>query len=174
MTDNPATPGCFGSAICFQAESPECRSCLFKAACEPAAELRASQLRAEFGITKPKRITKPPAPRVEPGFEGERIHPKKVDELLRRIELMGVRVYESLSKGENPFATRPLFLRLTCHLLLRRPGGVTRAELMRGLAVKLNWTEGTAGAHATQAFQALKALGAAHEVNGYLMLKKED
>lgn len=170
--DTPHAPGCFGSSICFQAASPECGACMFKTQCEPLAVARGIELRARFGVKeraiKPKAI---PAAGEPSEHVAERTLPKKVEELLQRIANAGITVTDSLARGENPFTSKPTFLRIACHLLLRRQGGFTRPELVRGLMTKLNWTEGTASAHATQAFQALKALGAAEESNGFLTLK---
>jgi len=51
--------------------------------------------------------------------------------------------------------------------------GIDRATLKTAFMRKLEWSEGTAAAHATQAFQALTALGAAIEQNGRLTLRTE-
>ncbi len=170
--DQPHAPGCFGSALCFQAGSPECSSCPFQGACQPAAQRRTQELRTLLGLAlKEPRLKKPIMPPVAPDA-AQRTLPKKVEELLGRIERAGIRVTDSLNAGLNPFAKGPTFLKMACHLLLRMPEGFTRQQLQQGLMTKLAWTQATANAHATQACQLLIAVGAAKLINGKLVRKQ--
>ncbi|MCP1540015.1 hypothetical protein [Methylorubrum extorquens] len=171
-------PGCYGFALSFRAEAPECIACPFAADCEQAGAEQLARRRAELGIVvKEKKPKVMRAPRVAPA-DGHATAvltdglPKKVEELLTRIERAGIRVTEALAKRENPFTASPQFLRVTCHLLLNMQAGIDRKTLKVAFEKKLGWSEGTAAAHATQAFQALTALGAATEQNGRLVLKE--
>lgn len=152
-------------------------SCPFSEGCAKVGAEQLIRRRAELGIVakapRPKVVRTPRVvtePQMAAGVLTEGL-PKKVEELLVRIERAGIRVTEALNKRENPFTTTPAFLRVTCHLLLHLRGGIDRKTLMQAFVKKLGWSEGTAAAHATQAFQALTALGAAAEQNGRLTLK---
>jgi len=174
MTDTLAlAPGCYGSPMSYGDDIQECRSCPFAESCKPESERRRNLLREKLGVefrgTRPKR----PKPEREPGAALTTGLPVKVEALLRRIEKAGIKVTEKLAKGENPFPENSIgFLRVTCHLLLHLETGLTREQLRMALMKKLNWTQGTAAAHAIQACQVLTALGAAVELNGRIMLKR--
>lgn len=168
MIDETQAPGCYGSALTFDVGSAECSQCMFAAQCGPKSEARMRYLREKLQLPMPK----PKAKQVintQPQVV-EMSLPKKVVELLERIERASVRVTESLAAGRNPFI-KPAFMRVTCHLLLHLKDGIDTPTLTMALAKKLEWQTGTAAAHAIQARQALIALGAAVEHNGKLKLK---
>jgi hypothetical protein len=172
-------PGCFGFALAYRAEAAECISCPFSAECAQISAEQLARRRAELGITpKEPRAQRPPRPRapVEAHATGVLTEglPKKVEELIGRIERAGISVTAALARRENPFPSSPAFLRVTCHLLLHMAAGIDRATLKIAFVRKLGWSEGTAAAHATQAFQALTALGAATEQNGRLTLRTSE
>lgn len=176
MTSFPDTidaPGCFGSALTFTETASECRSCMFAEQCRPISAQALVALRAKLGIVNRAVRTKT---RVQPvaADGGSLIStlPVKVAALIKTIEGMGVRVAECMARRENPFATRPAFMRVTCHLVMNMPQGISKAQLKHALAKKLNWSEGTAAAHTIQAFQCLVAIGAAEEHDGRLCLRK--
>jgi hypothetical protein len=168
-------PGCFGGALTYNPAGMECKSCAFAADCSVISVARTNRLRAELGLAvdKPKTVKKPaasaPVSSASPTMTASL--PKKVQDLLGRIERSGVKVAETLAKGENPFPTIG-FLKLTAHVLLKRPEGVDRQMLRTCLEHKFGWGEASAAPHATQAFQVLIALGVATETNGRLVLKK--
>jgi hypothetical protein len=176
--DNPDAPGCYGSALTFKADASECRTCQFAGACGPLSQERLASLRARLGIVEPTRRTfKAPVAKLAETTPGPTLTsdlPKKVEAELQRIERNGIIITTALKEGRNPFEAKrkPAFLFLTCHLLLGLKRGITRAELRHALQRKLNWTEGTAAAHATQAAQVLVAAGAAYDVDGILTLKR--
>ncbi|TXN07949.1 hypothetical protein FV222_01560 [Methylobacterium sp. WL103] len=178
MTDLSLAPGCYGFALSFKAGSPECSTCPFAGQCEITGAEQLARRRLELGITvREKRVRKPVAEtEVAVAAIGQVLTdtlPKKVDELIQRIEKAGIRVTEALREGRNPFLNeKPAFLRVACHLILHMPQGIDRKTLSIAFQKKLNWSEGTAAAHATQAFQALSHLGAAHEANGRLTLSR--
>lgn len=177
MLTSSLQPGCFGYALAYRAEAAECNSCPFATQCAEIAAAQLARRRAELGIVvreKPK-VQRPQRAATEVHATGVLTEglPKKVEELLARIERAGISVTTALSKGENPFTTSPAFLRVTCHLLLNMRAGIDRATLKTAFVRKLGWSEGTAAAHATQAFQALTALGAAIESNGRLTLRTQ-
>lgn len=165
----PHAPGCFGSALTYQQDAPECQSCAFAAACGPRSQQRLIELRARFNIQPPAEKS-----RVKKPATGDFYMPVKVAALLARINGFGVDVAAAIRRGDNPFLTTgPRFLAVTTHLLTRYEDGVTRENLVAVLQAKLNWTQGTAAAHALQAVQALIALGVADETNGRLIKKTQ-
>lgn len=168
LPDNPDAPGCFGSALTFNPDASECRFCIFAIECEPLSTARRTALRAKHGIVDRPRTAKKSS--VGASLDSEL--PKKVAALKATIDRAGIRVVEALAAGINPFERKPAFLRLTCHLLLRLPDGFNRTILRTALTSKLNWTEGTAAAHATQAFQVLGAFGVTEEIDGKLRLRR--
>ena len=176
LTSNDLRPGCFGFALAYRDDAAECLSCPFSGECAAVSAAQLARRRAELGI-KPKEIVKQ-APRPVAPVEAHATAvlteglPKKVEELLQRLDRDGIRVTEALARRENPFTSSPAFLRVACHLLLNLSTGFDRKTLKLALTKKLGWSEGTAAAHATQAFQALSALGAATEENGRLILRK--
>lgn len=169
---NDATPGCFGSALTFEAEAAECRSCPFAPRCGPLSAERLQALRAKYGITiktkrgRPKIEPKPAAVAMTP------VIPPDIQALADRIEGAGLRVTEKLGKGENPFPERFGFLRVFAHLLLRAPGGFDRPLLKRALAQKLGCSAETAEAYTRKAVLLMTALGAIRETNGMFQIKR--
>lgn len=171
LPDNPLAPGCFGSALTHREGSPECHGCPFADQCAPLSTQRLAALRERLGVVK-GRTKKPPAPTIETPDGVELTIPRKVLDLIQRVDRAGIKVTESLLRGENPFTSTPTFLRVCCHVLLKVPGGVNRKTLTMALQRKLDWTEATASAHAGQAVHLLTALGAISEMNGLLKLKR--
>lgn len=173
LTNHPAwaQPGCFGQALTFNENLAECSSCPFAGECKIASAAALQRLRDHHGIVVHRKgmRTKPASTATS---SAALTLPKKVEELLQRIERAGVRVSEALKEKRNPFGRDFPFLRITAHLLLAVPFGVTREHLVTGFEQRLNWSKGTAAAHATQAFQALIALGVAEEIEGRLNLKR--
>jgi hypothetical protein len=176
MTDLPewAQPGCFGQALTYSENIVECRGCPFATSCKTEHLLALARMREEHGIvihTKPHKTASVSSTSVTSG--SEMTLPKKVESLLANFERAGIKVSEAFAVGVNPFAgIGPKFMRITAHALLRLPGGILRAELINFFETKLKWSKGTAAAHATQAFQALIALGVAEELNGRLIKKR--
>jgi hypothetical protein len=175
--DDPNAPGCYGSALTFKPDALECKGCMFAARCGPLSAERLDALRARLGITgvpapRKARVTLSDIATAGPTLTN--VLPKKVAELMERLERAGIKVTESFARGENPFTEKgkPAFLLITAHLLLNLQRGLGREELVRAYQKKLNWSLGTATAHAAQACQLLVALGAATEANGQLHLKR--
>ena len=169
-----SAPGCYGSALTFKESASECIACIFKETCKPQSEARLEALRAKFGIKVRAPVTRKRAEvtKTEDGTFLMTSLPRKIEDLVLRIERAGIDVSGKLSRGENPFEKRPFFLRITCHLLLNLPNGIERKVLQVALQRKLNWTEGTAVSQALQASQLLQALGVADEINGCIKLRK--
>lgn len=162
-------PGCFGSALAFKEEDPQCQSCMFASDCKPRSQARLAALRAQYGIAEPKPKVARPAIKIA---SGETLTvPVKVAELIGRIERAGVSVTEAFAQGRNPFVSTPLFLRLFSHLLLRLPS-VTRPMLTTAFQTKLEWTPQTAASHTSLAVQTFLALGAIDDLNGQLTIRR--
>lgn len=158
-------PGCFGSAMTYKATARECRECPFVASCAPLSERRLAELRRKLGIVLPFRR---PSDLKEISV--------KAQALVNKIRQRNIAVVEVLRNGVNPFGAGEgfTFLRVTCHLLLRFPQGITRETLRDALMRKLKWTHGTATAHVVQAVQALTSLNAIVESHGRIKLKDKE
>lgn len=167
-------PGCFGRALTYKAESAECSSCKFAELCGPRSIERTNRIREELGLNaKPAKAAVPKIKKTEPHnplFTGL---PVKVVDLLRRFERAGIRLTDNLRNGTNPIPKDSVgFMRVACHLLLKRPEGLDRRYLRSAFMQHFGWTEGTAAAHAAQACQVLVAVGAVSESNGVIQLRK--
>lgn len=170
-------PGCFGGALTHQPDDSACKDCEFAAGCAPASAESLTRLRAALHITvetktPARKASRTPAP--ERGDSAALVGelPLKVRQLVERIERKGVKVGDSLRAGINPFDT-PVFLKVAAHLLLKLPGGFDRNTLRAALMHKFGWAEQTTASHVGQIFHLLPALGAAVEMNGRLLLKKD-
>lgn len=170
VPDISHAPGCFGSAMTFSEEAAECRGCIFAGKCAPQSHERRQAMRVRLGLEPepaPKRITQKRTAEMTGGL------PKKVAALLERFEKTGIKITDALRANRNPFEDqRPVFMRLTCHLLLRLPDGFSRMNLMTAFQRKLNWSEGTASAHVSQAIAVLTALDLIENLNGTIKLKR--
>lgn len=171
---NPDAPGCYGSALAYRPNGVECPTCQFAEMCRPIAEACLATLRAKLGIaasTAPKRRFTPAEQPAEGAGTVIAQVPKKVANLMQRIEERGIRVGEALARRENPFPADMKFLLVTAHLLLRSQNGLSRTGLHHALRRTLGWSESTATSHVTQAFQLFIALGVAEVRNEALNLK---
>lgn len=171
MTIPNFAPGCFGSALAFQDDHPVCKSCVFRQQCEPQHEANLVTLRLTLGVVvaEPKPIIPPmDDATVDPAALAL---PKKVRELVHRLDHSNLNIIERLGRGENPFETTLPFLRIFCHLLLRA-GTVNRSTLQYACETKLNWNPGTAMSHSRMAFQALEHVGAIEIVDGAARLRR--
>lgn len=168
-------PGCFGSALMYRPVSNECGTCMFREACAPISAERLARIRAKYDIRPRKVAQTAPIPALPPGTEAFVANPKKVEELMGRLERAGISITDKLAKGINPFAElkRPVFLNIACHLLLRLTSGLHRDTLRTAYEQKLGWSKATAAAHALQVFQLLVALDAATDTNGTLQLRRK-
>lgn len=170
VPDTSHAPGCFGSAMTFSEDAAECRGCIFASKCAPLSNERRQAMRARLGLDPeptPKRTVRARGAEMTGGL------PKKVAALLERFEQAGIKITDALRANRNPFEEhRPVFMRLTCHLLLRLPDGFSRMNLMTAFQRKLNWSEGTASAHVSQAIAVLTALDLIENLNGTIKLKR--
>lgn len=173
----PFSPGCFGSAIAFKKDDVACGSCKFAEACEPR-HLEAQQaLRERHGVKTRDKIseekkaakeTKKAAP-VDPAAL---VLPKKVQELLTRLDRGNYDIVGSLRRGENPFGSAMPFMKLACHLLLRLPMPLSQKGLSTAFATKFGWKENTSDAHARMAIQALVHVGAVDMRDGTISIRR--
>lgn len=163
-------PGCYGSALAYKDGDPQCGSCPFAASCGPRATERLEVLRAQYGIVSRKRAVKGEI--TTPGGEQLAV-PVKVMELIGRIERAGIAMKRDLARGVNPFREKPAFLKVACHLLLRIPGGVSRAQMTMAFIHKFAWTPETAMSHTSVVVQTLKAISAVEDRDGKIILRRE-
>lgn len=166
----PFSPGCFGSALAYQDDHAVCQGCVFQAQCKPVHEENIQALRERFGITKP---AKQASIRKKIAGDGELTLPKKVQEIVDRLDQSALNVVGKLQAGENPFEPTNLnFLKVACHLLVRMNKPLGRPFLAAALMVKLGWQQETADAHARMAFQVLSHVGAVDEREGSISIRK--
>ncbi len=159
MTSIPNfSPGCYGSALGYQSDSPICKNCPFREGCLPLHEQNLASLRAQFGITPKQKAVKASTARPTPAA-GALALPSKVQALVDKLDAANLRIGEKLAKGENPFEGKVPFLQVACHLLLRLGRPVPRSLLSQALMQKFEWQQNTADAHARMAFQALAHIG---------------
>jgi adenine-specific DNA glycosylase len=156
-------PGCFGSALTFRPETPECKSCPFVEGCGPASEARWNHLSERFGIKT----------RLKANQRKKPILPQKVQELVERIRGMNISI-DQLRLGKNPFEASTEFkaAKITCHLLIQFEAGVPRHSLSTALSRKFAWSEKTAEAQTLQISQALQHLGVVDEVDGVMRIRR--
>jgi hypothetical protein len=179
MTERSVTfaPGCFGSGLAYQEDGTVCGRCDFAARCAPLALERRQQVRARLGIAvepvvrrvrtadEPMKASRP-AGRPRPVSEREGF-PKKVCQLLDRIESRGVDLAVAIRAGQNPLPS-PAFLKMAIDMLLG--GGFDRGQLRAAFMTTFDWSDGTAHSHVGQVFALLTGLKVAREDNGKLMV----
>jgi hypothetical protein len=170
MTQIPEfAPGCFGSALGFRGADMVCRACQFASACEPVHLMVQEQLREKFGI-KPK--LEPVAARPTPLDPAAIKLPKKVRDLLDRLDQGDFDIVGSLRRGANPFGATMPFMAVACHLLLRRAEPFGRDYLAAALSHKFGWQPETAQEHARIAIYALLHVGAVNSNDGLISRKE--
>lgn len=172
MTIPPFAPGCFGSALTYDDTNSVCVACKFASACQPMHQEALVALRASFNITVKAKPTAPVT--VDPARPAAPVLavPKKVQELLDRLDRSELNVVANLQAGINPFEHSVLYLRIACHLLLRLQKPLTQPLLAAAFASKLNWAQGTADAHARMTIQALAHIGAIDNRDGLITIRK--
>ena len=166
--DTALAPGCFGSPIIYRATGAECSTCLFMQQCAPQSIQRRALLHKEYGIQERK-----PAKQTVRFDEATMTLPKKVADLAGRIMRAGLDVAGDMRAGRNPFAQRPAFLKIVCHILIALPLGASRKQLVYALQTKLGWKPETAAAHTLQAVQLLMALGAVRDIDGMITIRRD-
>lgn len=179
MTTIPQfAPGCFGSALAFKEDDSVCQGCVFKAQCEPVHVEARVALRARLGIPSLQEV-KAAAAAPKAAFKDQSPEalalPKKVQELVDKLDRGGYNVVESLKRGENPFGASMPFMKIAAHLLLAlapRNKSIDRDLLTTAFVSKLGWQENTAEAHARMAIQALTHIGAVTNDNGAILLRR--
>jgi len=169
---NSNKPGCFGSAITFKEGSTECSNCPFNVECKPLSEASIANLRAKLGIVVKKQASRTVIEvKQEEGPTVTSYLPKKVEALVAYVVNNKIDVRGSMLKGVNPFNPTPKWLFITCHLLLRIPGGVTEDILREAFEKKLNWTKDTAISYVAQARHLLTFLGVIDAIDGKFQMK---
>lgn len=174
MTTIPAfAPGCFGSALAFQKDHSICRDCKFSAECEPLHNENIKRLREELGIERRSTMgsTAHPASR-NVALAGSTL-PKKVDEIVARIQAMGLDIAGKMRNGENPFsAGNAKFLRVGALIFLRADFSVTTDLLSRLYVRKLECKANTAEAYARMALQIFDHFGAIEKSDGGYRIRR--
>jgi hypothetical protein len=170
-------PGCFGSALMFRGEDMVCAACPFRAQCEPAHQVNLAAMRERLGIKVPVQRKRAPAlpPAEAINEDPSRMSlPKKVRELLSRLDRENLDIVGKIQKGVNPFAgiERYRYMQIACHLIMNMQVPVTQKLIAVGLAKAMDWADGTADAHARMAVQALEHVGAVSNNDGTFSVRR--
>lgn len=168
-------PGCFGSAIAFKESDLICSNCSFAEQCKPVHERNVALLRQKFGIPEPKKQT---APRPEPAPDESRMKlPRKVQDLLDRLDRGDYDVVGSLRAGRNPFGAALPHLAIACHVLLRAAQlgkTVQRDTLTTAMETKLKVKREAASGYARIAICALEHVGAIDNIDGTISIRRSE
>lgn len=161
-------PGCFGSALAFQADDMICSRCVFAAQCEPVHIIAKSELRKRFGIEikEPKKTTI----KHEDGTI-ETVLPKRTQIFIDRINNANFDIVGKLQRGVNPFGSSMKFLAVACHLFLRMPA-VKHEHITAACIHALKCQSNTADAYARIAVQVLTHVGAIDSNDGVMTIKR--
>lgn len=169
--DTRLAPGCFGSALTYVDGSAECSSCMFAPQCKPVHQANLFALRGKLGIGPVTRKAAKP----ETALSGELVGPPLSNEakaLLAEADRIGLKVNETLARGENPFRTsRFRALSVVAHILLRTRR-CERGVLVTALAKALDLGPFTAAKTVHHSIEFLIAVGAIYEANGKISLKR--
>lgn len=181
MTDIPKfSPGCFGSALAFKRDDVACRSCKFAELCEPAHLEAQRVLRERYGIQttqevireKNERAAEEKAARRQALDPAALTLPKKVQDLILRIDRGNYDIVGKLQRGENPFGKAIPYMAVICHLLLRVREPFGRDYVAAAFARKFEWAPGTADAHARMAIKVLEHVGAIDHTDGQIRIRE--
>ncbi len=165
MTNIPEfAPGCYGSALAFKESEGVCLACVFRSQCQPLHEANLAALREELGVPNVVKRGRPKV--VDEAREalfardpGALSLPKKVQDLIARIDRGNFEVKSHFARGENPFAGKIPFLAVATEVLLKFSRPVDVPVLTAAFVMKLNWQEDTAKAHARIMLSAFQHLG---------------
>lgn len=172
MTQIPEfSPGCFGSALGFRATDMLCRRCEFAAQCEPVHVLMKEQLREKFGIVA-KKVKAPVEKKAVPVDPVAIVLPKKLQDLLDRLNNFGFDIINKLSRKVNPFDQSMPGLWVACALLTKMDMPISRDLLTTALMRKMKWQEPQARESASIAVYALLHVGAVRSLDGKISLKE--
>lgn len=172
MTTPPFAPGCFGSALTFKAGDMVCSQCSFASECSVEHEKSMARLRAAFGVTPPatKQVVEKPTPRAD---ELRLALPKKVRDLLDKLDNGNYNAVAKLQEGRNPFGASLPFMSVACHLLLRMRSPLTRDALVRAYMAKFDWQKPSAEEKARIALVALVHIGAVKSNDGQFTIQEK-
>lgn len=162
-------PGCFGSALAFEANDMICGHCVFASQCEPVHALAKMELRKRFGIEI--KESKKTTIRHEDGTV-ETVLPKRTQLFIDRINNANFDIVGKLQRGVNPFGTSMKFLAVACHLLLRMPS-VKHEHITAACIHSLKCQQNTAEAYARIAVQVLTHVGAVRINDGVMTIKRD-
>ncbi len=170
MTIPAFAPGCFGSALTFKATDMVCQNCPFAAKCEPMHLQSAILLREKMGLKPLKTVA--PAPVVAAPVDPLAMSlPKKVQDLLLKLNTGSYDVVGKLSRGENPFGAAIPFMAAACHILLKVSRPVDRDFFSTAFMKKFGWQKPAADEKARIAIYALVHVGAIVSNDGLISLK---
>lgn len=168
-------PGCYGSALTYEEGAPECVGCQFAKECAPLSKASLERIHAKFGI-KP-RVPKKAPPKANPPVRRSVFSdrwPKKVMDVVERLEKSGVKITEALRNGRNPFVSKPKPFLIACHMLIKTNKGIQEPMLTEALRTKLAYTPESAKDTARLVLQVLEAIGATVETDGIIMIRRNE
>jgi hypothetical protein len=169
MTQIPNfAPGCFGSALAYQADNTACQNCKFKEACFPLHEANLATLREKLHVPNRYKVReRKPEEVIQQGLDV----PKKVRDMAAKLDKADLRVIERLRKGENPFAGFSAYLKIAAHVLLKRSASQELLTKVYLSATKMS--PDSANSHARMAIQCLVHIGAVDLVDGVATLRRD-
>jgi hypothetical protein len=150
--DLSLAPGCYGNGLLYDASNAVCGACPFVGRCGPEGAERLARSRERLGLVPPPS--------------------RALEALMQAIARAGINVAEVLRCGQNPFERNPPFLRIACHLLLRKHDGISREVLTRVFEQRLGWGIGKSRQHAVVTMQFMAAVGATYEFEDAMYLRK--
>lgn len=169
----PFSPGCFGSALAYNDDTPICKICQFAERCRPLHEQNLAVLRDVLGVPS-RRGPKPKISKNPVEDPAALVLPEKTRKLIEWFDSNDLRVTEKFREGKNPFdeGTTRGFLKVAAHLLLKVSYPLPRDTLSAAFVKQFNWNKATADAHARMTYQALVHIGAIEETETGAMLRR--
>lgn len=173
MNTIPAfAPGCFGSALAFQATTPTCLACEFAAQCKPLHEINFKRLHGDVVLSKRRKFEMDESTPENPN-PGALSLPKKVQEEVDRIDELGLNIRDSLNLGKNPFsASFKKYLYVASHLLMKMQQPLRQEVLCAAYIGRLGYDKISAQALSRQAIQIFRHTGVVDEIDGGFILRR--
>lgn len=178
--------GCFGFAVCFDADSEPCKSCtdqvdcmkkcqtsLDNAACEEAKVSDLQRKHQRWARERDEEYQPQSTVRVylSHGLSAEQVaHLDKLAKspaaLLRTIYKQAIDIQGDLKVGVNSFKyVKPSYMQVVCDLLLQDKSHLHSKDLEAKLAAEYpHWSKSTTVSHASTAFKVLSELGIVERV----------
>lgn len=173
MTVIPAfAPGCFGSALAFQEESPTCTACQFAMQCKPLHEANLVKLHGDVVAKIQRRFEMGEVTAADPN-PGALSLPKKVQDEVDRLDQLNLSIRDNLNKGVNPFSAKfKKYLYVASHLFMKMEVPLRQEALCAAFVGRLGYDRVTARSMSRQAIQVFRHMGVIDEIDGGFVLRR--